>query len=166
MLITDSQPRQAPRWIRFSNTLIEAGVNGVIGGVGLSIEAGRDVRYQGYFASSDRAVFIGPKARSIDISHTEFTNIGGTAVSIASGASDVRISDNTFDQTALTNKTVPAVVSVEAGAFDFFITGNSFQNPEGMTAPSVRIAKGAQSYSVRDNNQGTRAATIVDENGR
>jgi hypothetical protein len=99
--VSNSLQGQAPRWIRFTNALIEAGYAGKVGGTALRIEAARDLRYQGYFAASQYGVVVGAGARGVQVSESEFVNIGRSAVTVASGAADVSIVHNTFEDTAV-----------------------------------------------------------------
>lgn len=119
---------QAPRWIRFDDTFIEAGLGGTIGGVGVDVRAARDFRYQGYIATSEIGAAIGAGARGVDISHTEFVNIGRSAVTIAAGAQDTAIDQNTFEDTGNVADGSYDTISAEPGASDFQITYNTFNS--------------------------------------
>jgi hypothetical protein len=101
VLVENSLKGQAPRWIRFTNSFIEAGYAGKTGGIGLEVEAARDLRYQGYFASSQYGVVVGAGARGVQVSESEFVNIGRSAVTVAGGADDVSIVHNTFEDTGV-----------------------------------------------------------------
>ena len=101
VLVTNSLHGQAPRWIRFSNSFIEAGYAGKMERTALQIDAVRDLRYQGYFASSQVGVAVGAEARGVQISESEFVNIGRSAVTVAGGASDVSLVHDTFEDTGV-----------------------------------------------------------------
>lgn len=149
VLLQDSQHRLAPRWVRFTNTLIEAGYNGTVEGVGLRIDAGRDVRYQGYFATSDIGVAAGPNALSVDVSHTEFVNIGQSAVTIAKGARDVRVADSSFDEIGVRVAGRNAI-DVAPGAGSFILTNNFF-HAKNHSAHAIHVPPDAGQHSMSGN---------------
>lgn len=143
VLAENSLGTQAPRWIRFDNTFIEAGIGGVVGGTGVNIQAARDFRYQGYIGTSEIGVSVGSGARGIDISHTEFVNIGRSAVTIAAGAQDTALDRNTFEDTGNMADGSSDTITAEPGASDFQITYNTFKTTlKNRPRYSVSVAAG------------------------
>lgn len=129
VLIQSTLGPQAPRWIRFVDVLIEAGIGGTLEGTGLQVDAARDLRYLGgYIASSRLAATIGSGARGVEIANTEFVSIGRSAVTIAAGARNVSIVNNTFEDIGIEANGTYDTVSVSAGATDFDISHNMFQS--------------------------------------
>jgi len=130
VLAQDSLKRQAPRWIQFSNTLIEGG-GGQNNKTGLQIDAARDLRYiGGYIASAQFGATIGPGARGVDIANIEFVNIRRSAVTIAAGARDTSLLNNTFEDTGVEANGAFDTVSVADGAIDFDISHNMFKTAQ------------------------------------
>jgi hypothetical protein len=144
VLAENSLGSQAPRWIRFENTFIEAGIGGVVGGTAINIRATRDFRYQGYIGTSEIGVAVGPGARGVDVSHTEFVNIGRSAVTIAAGAQDTAIDRNTFEDTGNMADGSYDTIAAEPGASDFQITYNTFKSTaKNRPRYSVSVAPGS-----------------------
>jgi hypothetical protein len=127
VLVENSLKGQAPRWIRFTNSFIEAGYSGKIDRIGLQIEAVRDLRYQGYIGTSQYGATIAPGAHGVDISNTEFVNIGRSAVTIDHGSQDVRIVHNTFEDTSMEGDGAYNTIVITHGAMDFDVSYNSFR---------------------------------------
>lgn len=121
--LRDSLNRQPPRWVNFTNTFIEAGA----GGTGLRIDAGRDVRYQGYIASSRIGAALGPAATSIGISNTQFVEITRSAITIAAGATGVLINDNDFDNSGTEADNAYDAIHIAKAAGNFQIHNNTFR---------------------------------------
>jgi hypothetical protein len=121
---------QAPRWIRFTNSFIEAGYAGKTAGTGLQIEAARDLRYQGYVASSQYGAIVGAEARGVQISETEFVHIGRSAVTVAAGASDVSLVHNTFEDTGVEADGQFDTVSVPENAAALDVSYNTFKSTQ------------------------------------
>ena len=128
--VQNSLHGQAPRWIRFSNSFIEAGYAGKIQGTALEIDAVRDLRYQGYFASSQIGVAVGAEARGAQISESEFVNIGRSAVTVASGAADVSIVHNTFEDTGVEADGQFDTVSAAEDITALEVSGNTFKSAQ------------------------------------
>ena len=128
--VRNSLHGQAPRWIRFTNSFIEAGYAGKVGGTALQIDAARDLRYQGYFASSQYGVLVGAESRGVQISESEFVNIGRSAVTIAAGAADVSIVHNTFEDTAVEADAQFDTVSAEEHSTSLDVSGNTFKSAQ------------------------------------
>jgi hypothetical protein len=144
VLAENSLGTQAPRWIRFDNTSIEAGIRGAVGGIAVNIQAARDFRYQGYVATSEIGAAIGAGARGVDISHTEFVNIGRSAVTIAAGAQDTAIDRNSFEDTGNMADGSYDTITAEPGASDFQITYNTFKSTSrNRPRYSVSVAAGS-----------------------
>ena len=130
VLVENSLKGQAPRWIRFVNSFIEAGYAGKIDRIGLQIEAVRDLRYQGYIGTSQYGATIASGAHGVDISNTEFVNIGRSAVTIDHGSQDVRIVHNTFEDTSMDGDGVYNTIVIAHGAMDFDVSYNSFRDTQ------------------------------------
>jgi hypothetical protein len=128
IVIQNSLGGQAPRWIRFDDTFVEAGLAGAISGIGVNVRAVRDFRYQGYIATSETGAAIGTGARGVDISHTEFVNIGRSAVTIAAGALDSVLDRNTFEDTGNLADGSYDTIAADPGASDFQVTYNAFRS--------------------------------------
>jgi hypothetical protein len=128
VLVQNSLHGQAPRWIRFSNAFIEAGYAGKVSGTGLQIDAARDLRYQGYIATSQYGVTIGPEARGVAIANTELVNIGRSAATIDSAARDISITQDTFENTGVEGNGAFDTVSIAPNAVDFNVSYNMFKS--------------------------------------
>jgi hypothetical protein len=155
----------APRWIRFETCFIEAGINGATTGTAIDIEASTDFRFRGYIASSENGVKIGPHAESVDISHTEFVNIGHSAATIAIGAKDVTLASNSFQSTANQADGRYDTISVAGGATGFQILNNAFSST-GKNQPrfNINVGPGSSHYVINGNSfQGFRKTGLNDE---
>jgi len=124
-----------PRWLHFTNCFAEAWASaGVIYSAGstvadLEIESCKDLRWvNGYIGSSTTGVKIGPYASSVSITDTQYINIGESAVTIAAGAVDTKISGCTFSDISVISDGAANVIDVGANAKDFSITTNGFGN--------------------------------------
>jgi hypothetical protein len=132
--VRNSLAGQAPRWIRFTNSFIEAGYAGKASGTALQIEAARDLRYQGYFASSQYGVAVGAGARGVQIAESEFVNIGRSAVTVAEGAGDVSIVHNTFEDTGVEADGLFDTVSAAGNIAGLDVSYNSFKSAQSSRA--------------------------------
>lgn len=130
VLLRNSLHGQVPRWIRFTNSFIEAGYAGKVGGTGLEIDAARDLRYQGYFATSQYGVVVGAGARGVQLSESEFVNIGRSAVTVAAGAADVSIVHNTFEDTGVEADGQFDAISAAENVTSLDVRYNSFKSAQ------------------------------------
>lgn len=167
VLAQNSLGTQAPRWIRFENTFIEAGVGGVVGGTAVNIQAARDFHYQGYIGTSETGVAVGSGARGIDVSHSEFVNIGRSAVTIAAGAQDVMVDRNVFEDTGNQANGTYDTVSVASGASDFQLTYNIFKsNVKNRPRYDVSVAAGSSDrYQIVGNQCRNFAKSALNDGG-
>jgi hypothetical protein len=167
VLAENSLGTQAPRWIRFDNTFIEAGIGGVVGGTAVNIQAARDFRYQGYIGTSEIGVGVGPGARGIDVSQTEFVNIGRSAVTIAAGAQDTAIDRNTFEDTGNMADGSYDTIAVGPDASDFQITYNTFKSTaKNRPRYSVSVAPGSSDrYQIVGNRCRDYVRGVVSDGG-
>ena len=154
---------QAPRWIRFSNCFVEAGIND---GTGIRLDSVRDFRYSGYIASCATGVVVGreqiigpPRTgpSEVDLSHIEFVNIGQSAIKLVSGCSGVTISHNAFEDTCNAANNTYDTISVAAGVKYFCILANDFRsallNPPKLPRYCIHIDDGGSDhYKVALNN--------------
>lgn len=133
VLVQSTLGPQAPRWLRFVDVLIEPGGGGGMHyeGTGLQVDASRDLRYLGGYISGARTgAAIGPAARGVEIANTQFVTIERSAVTIASGAHDVTIVNNTFEDTGIEAGGTYDTVAVAPGTTDFDISHNMFKSAQ------------------------------------
>jgi hypothetical protein len=164
--LRDSLNVLPPRWVRFSNTFIEAGPHGRIAGTALRIDAGRDVRYQGYIATSENGIVLGPRATNVEIANTEFVNIGRSAITVGTGATAININNNNFDDTANEADGVYDAVSVDQSVSGFQIHNNAFHTA-GRNRPRflIHVSGGNNDYAVTGNRFGAFATAAIDDRG-
>jgi hypothetical protein len=163
VLVRNSLRGQAPRWIRFSNSFIEAGYAGKVGGTALQIDAVRDLRYQGYFASSQVGVAVGAEARGVQISESEFVNIGRSAVTVAGGAADVSIVHNTMEDTGVEGDGQFDTVSAAENIASLDVSYNTFKSVQG-NRPRYNLALPVRCTAcIADGNRygGFRASAVL-----
>ena len=160
--VQNSLHGQAPRWVRFSNSFIEAGYAGKIQGTALEIDAVRDLRYQGYFASSQIGVAVGAEARGAQISESEFVNIGRSAVTVAQGAADVSIVHNTFEDTGVEADGQFDTVSAAEDISALEVSGNTFKSAQSNRPRSNLLLPARCPACVADGNRygGFRASAV------
>jgi len=163
VLVRNSLHGQAPRWIRFTNSLIEAGYAGKREGTGLEIDAARDLRYQGYIASSQVGVAVGGEARGVQISESELVNIGRSAVTIASGASDVSLVHNTLEDTGVEADGQFDSVSAAEDVTSLEVSGNTFKSAQGNRPRSNLLLPAHCTSCVADGNRygGFRTSAVL-----
>lgn len=155
--VTDSNPGPVilqnsganinPRWVHFTNSYIEAGVSGVISGTGLNIQAGRDINYQGYIATSDTGIIVGSSTNDINIHDSQILNIGQSAVTIAASSSAVNIHNNVLEDIGVTANNTYDSISVASSTSGFKISGNTFTTFSAVNLPRyfVSVAAGGPS---------------------
>jgi hypothetical protein len=167
VLVRNSLRGQAPRWIRFTNSFIEAGYAGKVGGTGLQIDAARDLRYQGYFATSQVGVVVGAGARGVQLSESEFVNIGRSAVTVAGGAADVSIVHNTFEDTGVEADGQFDTVSAAEDIASLDVSYNTFKSVQSKR-PRYNLALPVRcSACIADGNRygGFRTSAVFNQEG-
>jgi hypothetical protein len=142
---------QAPRWIRFTNCFIEAGISS---GTGIKLDAVRAFAYSGYIASCAVGVTVGASASDVDLSHIECVRIGQSAVTLARGCTDVSISNNIFVDTGQAVNNTYDTIHVDSHVSNFRILANSFKSEQAhLPRYCVYIADGRSTrYKVALNN--------------
>ncbi len=161
--VRNSLGGQAPRWIRFTNSFIEAGYAGKVGGTGLEIDAVRDLRYQGYVASSQYGVVVGAGARGVQLSESELVNIGRSAVTVAGGADDVSIVHNTFEDTGVEADGQFDTVSAAANVTALDVSYNTFKSAQSNRPRSNLVLPAGCNSCIADGNRygGFRSSAVL-----
>jgi hypothetical protein len=153
----------APRWIYFTNSLIEAW-----DGIDLNLKATRDFTFQGYLGTAQTAAVIGPEAAGVTIANSEFVNISRSAVTIAKGALDVNLHDNLFEDTAHEANNRYDTIDVEGGVTDFQIRNNTFKSTQkNLPRHLIHVAGGiSDRYVISGNNLRNSVGTPLYDAGR
>lgn len=115
----------SPRWIRNNGGGVEGG--GAAGGTAIKLDAVRSFVYTGYVASSTIGVTIGANADGVDFHDTIFTNIGNSAITVAAGAINTSITNNSFEDCGVTTTNTYICVSVAANVTDINVSSNAFR---------------------------------------
>jgi hypothetical protein len=124
------------------------------GSTAIQLDASRDFSYHGFIAGADvTGVYVGPGAIDTDLSHITFMNLMKGAITIAAGSINTMVKDNFFEDTTNQEANRYDTISVEPGASNFQIIGNTWRSTNRYKARyAINLAAGRTSnFRVLDN---------------
>ena len=122
----------------------------VPGGTALAIKAVRGLNFQGYIASSWVGVDIGPHSRDVNISNSQFINIGKQALIVRSGSTNVDFNHNVLEDIGALGTNLYDAIFVETGSSGFRITSNDFGTYQTKNKPRylINVLQGKSDHYV------------------
>lgn len=118
-----------PRWIHFTGTSVEGGNGGGAPTTAIQLDQVRDFSYvTGYVASATTALAVGANAAEVRFSRNEVVSITQSAVTIASGSSDVMIDGDSFEDVGTQTDNTYDVIAVTAPASNWAVKDSFFRS--------------------------------------